>query len=271
MPRFLLLAFFSLPVFSVKVSLEECRQCCTEYINQIEAGSSAIQIAQDVERCQLGCTQNFEEDFACTGSNNLQKCQIGDDFRVQGFTVESSSNIVFCAGGNIDVSFAPTKSPTPPTLAPTIFPTKFPISLGSGSTSFDKTPIFIGIGGGCILLIIIVAYILTPGRKKKKLESEKKAEERLSSRYKSKLPEISVESVENFGEFEVRFTFIAEHDDEITANSGEVLQGVSKINDDWFLMKRPSTGQIGMIPISFLQKKQIKQKKSKIRDDEELF
>lgn len=53
--------------------------------------------------------------------------------------------------------------------------------------------------------------------------------------------------------FQVTFDFEAEQDDELNATEGEILLGLYAVDADWWVVKREQTGEIGMVPLNFMQ------------------
>lgn len=250
------------------VGLRECEECCTAHFSSIIASDTGDRQAF-IKICEEnGC---FNED--CDNANNDEQeeaCLVGLDFRTQGFhefnlSIANSESINFCVDGDIDISFAPSKSPTKSPRETITFEDSDDEENPEESESEQELPLIPIVLAGVGVAILLLAAILFLLKPKRKFLDEGLTDfdetHTVTTMGTATVINNHMKEKAKFAGKIVKYIvvedFDAESEDELTVKKGEILEGVTPVDKEWWFVRRIETGEEGMVALSFMQEHEV--------------
>lgn len=266
-----LLWAIALSLVTSQTDLSVCNNCCVEHFIGIFDNPGG-QRDDATERCELGCDEgSFQFGLECVSGEVIDPdCQVGINFRTNGehsFIDEVGDPInQFCVGnGVLSVSASPTQEPTPRERAPVAFDDEVPEPEESES-SIPILPIALGAVGGCVLVVGAILFLIIPRPKndfdKGLTENEfaKIQEETRSVGTATILHKQAVQREKFAGKiikYKVIQAFEAEAEDELSLKVGEFVEGVTPVDEEWWIVRRVDSDEEGLVPLAYLEEHEV--------------
>jgi len=227
--------------------------------------------------CKFGCS--FEDGSLLVDPNQCfsfpDECTIGRVFYNYSFG-EYKNETYFCSeGGIVDSSFAPTTFETPsPSLASTPVPTTNPTrseALGSSPNAFSSTEMAVISSGVTVAFLAVLFASFTYARKRyasrygydsapprpKSIKYVPAPQLLNRSAINPGSPVIDTRRYKSTGRqkkhFIVKWDFIAEHEDELTVDVGDRVVGIEKVQEEWWIVLEPVSGDKGLVPTTYIE------------------